>query len=633
MSETTSKLKKNKKNNSPCPSTKLDLKRKPTTSSSRNPLKDLKTTTITKTRSNTRTFNYTSSSSSSNVSSSSSNLTSSLSIDSPKGCLRFFLPNSKNPPSKFSKRTPKSAPISKPRCKPPISNKSQRTPFVNKSQNDKDLSFGNFEHTPNPKSSLDLKECGSESLQWSFSRMLIEGNCDDDDDRTPAVRKKECESGLDEKETTPPVQASISPEIQCGSSFTSGKSTCFGAGHVLSGIPDKRKCRARGILAVEEEKELGLFEDGFSIDDKSFQGFSDSSRLSLIPAPIDASMHWLSPPRNIEENDQKESFQNGSTPFPSPSSSSSYGHGFSTDTCNSNSTSNTTATGKNVCLVSPTAHLDFGLWGSEAEMSNEKRGYQFETPDTKISPSSAGDCACLVSPSAHGEFEGHLRLKALMSNEEREQCNEFLAEKISPSSGGDSLGSYNAVCTPQSESSLEDCVVGLSWFKNANYHAAPSVSPKNRTSTRDPADADVLPLPGFSFQFTHPTRPSTPLQKTSNDRLLDISSASYGSSLQSHMRISWRDEIVSGTFEMDDLDCCRLLSDDEEEDISCKVGANLVENDAVPNGAASEQLETEKQQCNVSVFEKSNACAESINAEGGYVNTSRDSDWNLCYKD
>ncbi|KAF5187248.1 Gpi-anchored adhesin-like protein [Thalictrum thalictroides] len=625
MSQTTSKLKKKKKI-SPCPSTNLDLKNKSTTLSRRNPLKDLNTTrTITKTRLNTRTFNYTSSSSNS-----SSNLTSSLSIDSPKGCLRFFLPNSKNPPSKSSKRTPKSAPISKPRCKPPISNKSQRTPFLNKSQNDRDSNFGNFEHTPNPKSSVDLKECGSESLQWSFSRILIEGNCDDD--RTPVVSKKECRSGLDEKEVTPPVQASISPEIQCGSSFTSGKSTCFGAGHVLSGIPDKRKCRARGILAVEEEKELGLFKDAFSIDDKSFQWFFDNSRQSLIPAPIDASMHWLSPPGNKEENDhQKDSFQNGSTRFPSPSSSSSCGHGFSTDICNSNSTSNTTSTkGKNICLVSPNVPLDFGLWGSEAEMSNEKRGYQYETPHTKISPSSVGDCACLVCPSAAGDYEGCLGLKALMANEVTEQCNGFLAEKSSPSNGGDSLGSYNAVCTPQSDSSLEDCVAGLSWFKNANCHEKPSLSPQNHTSMCDPAD--VLPLPGFSFQFLRPTRPATPLQKTSNDWSLGISSASCGSSLQSQMRISWRDGVVSRIFEIDDLDCCRLLSDDEEEDISCKNGANVVENDVTPNEPVSELHENDKQQCNVNVFEKSNSCAESINAEGGEVNTSSDSDWNLCYK-
>ncbi|KAF9603115.1 hypothetical protein IFM89_033840 [Coptis chinensis] len=550
-----------------------------TTPTPRNPLKDLNTT-----RSATKTTSSNACSSSNNNRSVSST-SSSYSIEAPKGCLRFFL--SKNQPKPF-KSTPKS-------LKPP---KMKRTPSLNHSENSKDLSFSESQHAPHPK--------------WSFGRMSDEEN----NDHTPMVKKVVSGSGVDRKNvdvdenaTTPPVEASISPEIQCGSTFTSSKSTCFGAGHILSGVTDKRKCRPRGILAVEGEKDLGyLLKDGFPIDDDddSFRGFVNNSRLSLIPAPIEASMHWILPPGK-DESDYKENVEDGSTPFHSPSSLCSSGRGLSSDmSLCSGSTSNMGNSGRSACLVSPCADLDFeGFLGSEGVMSKEKKACRFESP----------------------------------------------LKKMSPSSGKDSLGSYNVICTPQSNSSSNGCVVELPWLKNvkeswlefdrmSNIHPATSLSPKSRISMWDPDD--VLPLPGFSFQFTPRSNviDKTQPQKNSNDWPTGILNASCGNSSQSEMRISWRDGLVNRIFEMDDLDCCRLLSDEEEEEeenISCKLDENVVldqslSDKVLENEVVSEQPETDKP-FNGKVLEISSSCAESISTEGGgELITSRDSGWNLCYE-
>ncbi|GAB4825678.1 hypothetical protein Ancab_008551 [Ancistrocladus abbreviatus] len=48
---------------------------------------------------------------------------------------------------------------------------------------------------------------------------------------------------------TPPVEASVSPEMQCGSSTMVSKTpACYGAGHVVFGVTDKRECQPRGVL-------------------------------------------------------------------------------------------------------------------------------------------------------------------------------------------------------------------------------------------------------------------------------------------------------------------------------------------------------------------------------------------------
>lgn len=110
------------------------------------------------------------------------------------------------------------------------------------------------------------------------------------------------EDGDDEKSNTkynsntktPPVQVSVSPEIQCGSSVMSATATtvtpaCYGGGHVLTGVIDKRKCKPRGILTVREAKALDCFE----CDDESEQENAPGLVNNWLPLPSMASMHWL----------------------------------------------------------------------------------------------------------------------------------------------------------------------------------------------------------------------------------------------------------------------------------------------------------------------------------------------------
>ncbi|KAL0402775.1 UNVERIFIED_CONTAM: hypothetical protein Sradi_1918300 [Sesamum radiatum] len=110
---------------------------------------------------------------------------------------------------------------------------------------------------------------------------------------------------------TPPVEASVSPEIPCGSqskmSFPESSATpvCYGAGHLLSGVTDKRKCRRRGSLKGGCEK-INLFYDG-----KNDRNVVSDSQDSSIPLPAEASVHWLLSPCDEGCEDLGSDSENG----------------------------------------------------------------------------------------------------------------------------------------------------------------------------------------------------------------------------------------------------------------------------------------------------------------------------------
>ncbi|KAJ3703548.1 hypothetical protein LUZ61_007253 [Rhynchospora tenuis] len=104
-------------------------------------------------------------------------------------------------------------------------------------------------------------------------------------------KKREERSG-----STPPIQASISPEIPCGSSVAPTP-VCFAAGHVVTGVMDRRKCRPRGILNIGNGSEVSS-----DADDKT--RVSTSSPL-LPPLTVGASIHWLSSPSEITNGDSE----------------------------------------------------------------------------------------------------------------------------------------------------------------------------------------------------------------------------------------------------------------------------------------------------------------------------------------
>jgi hypothetical protein len=102
-------------------------------------------------------------------------------------------------------------------------------------------------------------------------------------------KKREDRSG-----STPPIQSSISPEIPCGSSVAPTP-ICFAAGHVVTGVVDRRKCRPRGILNIGNGSEV-------SLDATDKTRVSTSSPL-LPPLIAGASIQWLSSPSEITNGD------------------------------------------------------------------------------------------------------------------------------------------------------------------------------------------------------------------------------------------------------------------------------------------------------------------------------------------
>ncbi|CAH8347117.1 unnamed protein product [Eruca vesicaria subsp. sativa] len=112
------------------------------------------------------------------------------------------------------------------------------------------------------------------------------------------------------REKTPPVQASVSPEMHCGTSMSLSASAqsqaCYAAGHLLSGVSDKRKCKPKGILTVcENGFEVGkgkILNDSDEFDEGGFGVVGGSyDNVSMMPLPADASVHWLLSPCDEEK--------------------------------------------------------------------------------------------------------------------------------------------------------------------------------------------------------------------------------------------------------------------------------------------------------------------------------------------
>ena len=604
------------------------------------------------------------------ISSTNSSLSSSQSIEGPRGCLRFLLSNSsssKTPlyrPKKIISKTPKSAPnvrISKPyKSKAPRENIPKRAvgdalrkPKKNPPCLYQWQSRGSQKTKPNADS--DKMSSGSED---SKQKGCMVRGVDEAGDATQAsprgvaeenstpVSKLPSGSSLHftfdqavgensngSTNKTPPVQPSVSPEIQCGSSLSLMTTTpaCYGAGHVLSGVTDKRKCRARGILTIGENHMLGFDKhNAFHNDVQSSVGFVDDSRVSVVPLPAEASMHWLLSPQGEKDEHQKEDSENpcGRLAFsPSPLS----------DMCNySDKTTNTiTSNGSSdrrnrKSLLSPAGLLEFQ--GFPGSLSDYRAGC------SPLSPP-------LVAPCCKTQKEIKYRYS--------------LVEESTPMSmRTDSLGSGNVIQTPQSDSS-SDRHVGLSLLNTdgckdrqleseldsvAEVLQMISFSPESPVSMWDPSGLssqfDQLPTPYNSIDLSQ-------LQKTL-ERASWMSSSTLENVSHSQMRISWREGLVSRIFEMDELDCCRCLSDEGEDSNGCNAdqrksplspGRNVhVGNDQIliADSGSPEFLDqkpgADRKGKEEVLPQRPIACAESISTDGGGLVASGDSDWTLCYK-
>ncbi|KAK1379438.1 putative serine/threonine-protein kinase nek3 [Heracleum sosnowskyi] len=595
----------------------------------------------------------------------------SSSIDAPTGCLRFFLSNSKTPishkPKLKSKMTTKSAPNAKMRSTfsrssknpnenhPPKPKKKKKDLIVSAVASKSKL----LRKSPSGLSEFGVNLCSSKRFVNVFDDMGVSSV-----DFTP-VGKLGCGSGLDcdksgvEKGSssgsaikTPPVQASVSPELLRGSSVlnsnsTMTPSTCYGAGHVISGVTDKRKCRPKGVLTVG----VGLDSSGCKIEGDNVIGSEDSSghfiriltgsRPSLVPLPVEASMSWhLSPCHedDVSEKDDSESkmCQKGNSaglvtpdlPFLSSSPDELAANLCDTGSYYDNIDSDATRLTR-ITLLSPRKLAEFqAIVGDSSDKAVER-----------LSMSSP-----LITPAS----------KVVLSKERRVNENNWDGES-SPLSIG-SLSSGNVMQTPKSESSSERRVFP-SWLDvegsaEQNQETAidsltevlrlQSLSPRSHKSLWDPL--------GLNFRSTDLSSPSTSIDPIQHQKAIKkhdswFLGSNFEDMQESETRISWREGLVSQIFEMDDLDCCRFMSDDESDaEGSSEYLLKLChesqgeENDRLSiGGLRSPQFLDHEPEIGSKGNGKSSSlipssCAESICTDGGGLVASRDSDWTICYK-
>lgn len=604
----------------------------------------------------------------------------SSSIDAPTGCLRFFLSNSKTPisqkPKLKSKMTTKSAPNAKTRSTssrssknpsenhPPKPKSKKKDPIVSVVASKAKLlrkspsvlnEIGVDMCLPNPGSKkLDnagevFDHMGGSNVDFTPLGKLGCGSVLDCDNSGKSVAEKGSSSGSAIK--TPPVQASVSPELLRGSSVlnsisTMTPSTCYGAGHVISGVSDKRKCRPKGVLTVGAELDSsGCNVEGDNVvrgEDSSghFIRILTGSRPSLVPLPVEASMSWHLSPCHEEDVGEKgdavhKLFQKGNsvglvTPD-SPSLSTSPDE-LATNLCDTGSynddlDSDATPRGRltRITLLSPRRLAEFQVIKASADTAVERLSLSSPsiTPDGKV----------------------------VLSKEERDNENNWAGESTPLSIG--SLSSGNVMQTPKSESSSERHVFP-SWLdvEDSAQETAidsltellrlQSLSPRSQKSTWDPL--------GLKFQSTDLSSPCISIDPIQHQKAIEkhaswFSGSTFGDMQNSETRISWREGLVSQVLEMDDLDCCRYMSDEEND--AGGSSEYLVKVCHESEGEQNDRLSTSGLRspvfldCEPDIGSKGkgkisssklNSCAESICTDGGGLVASRDSDWTICYK-
>ncbi|KAI4317989.1 hypothetical protein L6164_025805 [Bauhinia variegata] len=636
-------------------------------------------------------------------SSSNSSNSSSISIEAPRGCLGFFLSysSSKNPvnrPKNLSK-TPNSAPNGFP-SKQSKSNTSkenlskvktgehtkrftsEKTQKLRKNpsclyhwQSGKKLSSRNGQKSK-PCSVLNdhdgflprLPAASEELKQQEDSLELKVDNpgepgwlklCNEDANLTP-LSKKTTGSDLDctvdrdvdvnsntSTKGTPPIQNSLSPEIQCGSSLVSTTTpACYAAGYVVSGVTDKRKCKPRGILIVEENNSgFDKMTTDCLVDDDdegNIMGLENNTKASLLPLPTEASMCWLLSPVNKGEKDLSENSENGKREFGGLAESTVLGS------------------------ISPPffrnrISLDISDGSDVSAAANGVR----RRMNTSISP-----CGL---PEFEGLFDSMISsscLPVLFSPHSTPNCKSGTFGKgrsykynINDDNNSpfslNSLSSGNVIQTPLSDSSL-DVTIDLSWIHAENLKEENSYPDRNSVSDVLPSASlslsSSMPLAdsvNSSFQFDCLTVPLdsidvSRLPKFLDDRDPSLSSSTIENASQSKMRISWRDGLMSRLYELDEFDCCRYLSDEEDlaDDYSCSkspipLGPQLnAEDDNKKLNNVVGATDIDVNEMGIDGLGKENfptlvSCsgAESISTDGdGLVSSRDDSDWSLCYK-
>lgn len=440
-----------------------------------------------------------------------------------------------------------------------------------------------FKVSDNSNSIQDCTPVGKLSCWSALDSSVFDDNKDNNNNKAVVFGG----DGDSNSTKTPPVEASVSPEIQSGVSNLFGSAAtpvCYGVSHLLSGVTDKRKCKPRGILTigcsdVDVDEETGNGRISTEILAKS--------RPSFIPLPTEASMKWLSSPQgektcrkcdfddnNNDDDDQCMTLL-GSSSFSLPFSPSNC---FPCDLVSDNDEGiDDVVNGignTRIVLLSPKRTRDSngfsGLFTKPMDVHSRKKDGNFSSFRSigESSPTSTGFCSGFCSSGSGGNV---------------------------------------VVQTPTSDSSSSRLVnmVEIDTYDKQKHELEIEID----------SVAEFLDRTKFTTNFKH---------------LSSCSSWVSDSTLQnmslSQMRISWREGLSSRIMDADEFDCCRCLSDEEEEEKP----NNPAENDGPnsPEFLYQEPKITGKGK----EKEKMSPGAESMSIDAGGLVSSRDSDWTVCYK-
>ncbi|XP_020106943.1 uncharacterized protein LOC109723129 [Ananas comosus] len=411
---------------------------------------------------------------------------------------------------------------------------------------------------------------------------------------------------------TPPIQASISPEVPCASSVAPTP-VCFAAGHVVAGVHDRRKCRPRGILAVGRDEPA----ESVELREKHF----DESPLSSIPPPLaGASIHWLSS---------------------SPGDPSSSFSSFSKAHCEAEASVN--------WLLSPCEDGEESIH-KEEELILPKCSFSAANYSADLWRFSHGGASPLQTTPSSGfgiqktpTTDSSLSPFSMILKRASKSSMPKLP-RVQQESGGYRYGP-NAERSPFSgESSWTDntCNVNSTAKQAPNFsvHEVDAISEVLKSISlsskrMDSDEASLLALSVHSFQFGPQETPFESIDLSCFRKPFCDNSIS-GRKVRSATRISWREGLVSRIFEMGELDCCQWLSDDEDEfdheRISLsKDGGNREA--ACGFGSVEFTCSGSGHKEGAEIISSGPiSCSDSISTEGAELISSDDSNWTLFYK-
>ncbi|XP_074272896.1 uncharacterized protein LOC141596595 [Silene latifolia] len=363
--------------------------------------------------------------------------------------------------------------------------------------------------------------------------------------------------------TPPPVQTSVSPEIQGGltSVVPATPSTCYAAGHVLSGVTDKRKCRPKGILTIGNNNLFGSSKTrGSLIGGESVVSEQNSRRDSIVPSPTEASVCWLSSPCDGKKSESR-------------------GDGDALDNTNElrlNQCEKLLPFKLSDCSLSPSSSLGFS-----SEMLN-KSNCTISTSDTScLTPSSRGKSSELLHSDLSSEFRGVLGpsldhmvccpsppFKVEFSPEQgKSKCDNEASPYLE-----DSLGSGNVMQTPDSNSSPSNFVLShqspTSNSRSPNFGLSElSPDPISRLWFECELNSVAEVLRGVSvsprpsFEFNPLVKLDDSIELALSRQAIDTGTSNASISLPNSLP---EPDITSRVFGVDESDCCRYLSDEED---------------------------------------------------------------------